>query len=67
MSQETPKNITTRLRKKYELKADTPFEKLSKIMTPTDHKDFIQAIKYPNGKTNSPDQFINQKEKNDET
>tara|TARA_R110000824_G_scaffold41168_1_gene122708 strand:- start:420 stop:623 length:204 start_codon:yes stop_codon:yes gene_type:complete len=67
MKQETPKNITTRLRKKYELKADTPFEKLSKIMTPTDHKDFIQAIKFPNGKPNKPDQFINPKEENDET
>ena len=67
MSQETPKNITTRLRKKYELKAQTPFAKLPKIMTPTDYKDFIQAIKYPKGKINNPDQFINQKEKNDET
>ena len=52
--------------KKYELKGQTPFAKLPKIMTPTDHKDFIQAIKYPKGKTNNPDQFINQKEKNDE-
>ena len=62
MNQETPKDITTRLRKKYELKADTPFAKLPMIMSPTDYKDFIQAIKYPNGKTNNPDQFINQKE-----
>jgi len=66
MSRDKSKNVITSLRKKYELKADTPFEKLSKIMTPKDHKDFIQAIKFPNGKTNKPDQFINQKEKNDE-
>ena len=66
MSQETPKNITTRLRKKYELKGQTPFAKLPKIMTPTDYKDFIQAIKYPKGKNNNPDQFINQQEKTNE-
>ena len=65
MSQEIPKNTITRLRQKYQLKIKTPFAKLPKIMTPTDHKDFIQAIKYPKGKTNNPDQFINQKEKND--
>tara|TARA_R110001606_G_scaffold380582_1_gene541184 strand:- start:6 stop:206 length:201 start_codon:yes stop_codon:yes gene_type:complete len=66
MSRDKSKNVITSLRKKYELKADTPFEKLSKIMTPTDHKDFIQAIKFPNGKPNKPDQFINQKEKTNE-
>ena len=56
----------SRLQKKYNLKNDTPISKLPKIMTPTDYKDFMQAIKYPKEKTNNPDQFINQKEKTNE-
>ena len=66
MSRDKSKNVITSLRKKYELKAQTPFAKLPMIMSPTDYKDFIQAIKYPKGKTNNPDQFINQKEKTNE-
>ena len=44
------RNTITKLRKKYSLKTYTPFEKLPKVMTPTDYKDYMKATMYPNGK-----------------
>ena len=44
------RNTITKLRKKYSLKTNTPFEKLPKVMTPTDYKDYMKATMYPNGK-----------------
>jgi len=44
------KTIIGELRKKYSLKSNVPIDKLSKIMTPDDHKKFMEAITFPNGK-----------------
>jgi hypothetical protein len=50
MNEEDAKNTIKRLRTKYQLKADTPFDKLPRLMTPRDHHDFMEAITFPNGK-----------------
>ena len=39
-----------RLRNKYSLKTNTPFQKLPKIMTPKDYSDYMEATMYPRGK-----------------
>ena len=49
MTKEEARNIVKTLRKKYELKANVPFAKLPKIMTPMDYQNFMRAIQLPNG------------------
>ena len=50
MNEQDAKNTIKRLRTKYQLKADTPFDKLPRLMTPRDHHDFMEAITFPHGK-----------------
>ena len=46
----THKSVIGQLRKKYNLKDNTPIHKVETAMSPEDWKKFSEALTFPNGK-----------------